>query len=211
MTEEQLLALNPCPEGLAFAELCNFDFVKIWHTCPRGDWLLWLLHKTNNITKKQAVHIAIEFAQATLPLFERKYPDDRRPRKAIEAAQNWLSNPSFENMDAAHVARLAAYEAADAAYTASLDATSFADANASAAAYSAADAAAATTSVAVAFADTSAVASAVAYAAGCAAAAARIATRAIAAYDAAAARAAYEAEQLRQANKIRELISCPFN
>ena len=35
---------------------------------------------------------AINCADHVLPYFEEKYPEDQRPRKAIEAGQGWLSN-----------------------------------------------------------------------------------------------------------------------
>jgi len=50
-----------------------------------------------------------------LPILEKKYPKDDRPRKAIEAAKNWLANPTKEN---AHAADAHAAHAADAAHAA---------------------------------------------------------------------------------------------
>jgi predicted lipid-binding transport protein (Tim44 family) len=71
-----------------------------------------------------------------LPIFEKAYPKDDRPRKAIEAARAYALNPSKETAYAAH----AAARAADVAYAA---APAAAAANAAAnAAYAAADAAA---------------------------------------------------------------------
>jgi hypothetical protein len=51
MTKKQLIAFDPCPEGLELAKACQFNPVTIWNSCPRGDWLIWLLRKTDQINK----------------------------------------------------------------------------------------------------------------------------------------------------------------
>ena len=45
-------------------------------------------------TKEDSVSLAIFAAELVLENFESKYPTDKRPRKAIEAAKEWLKNPS---------------------------------------------------------------------------------------------------------------------
>ena len=145
-TKKELLATKPCAGGLAFAKTCDFDFVKIYATCPRGDWLIWLLRQTGQITKPQAVQIAVECAKHVLPIFEKRRPDDKRPRQAIEAAEAWLKDPSEKNRGAcradADAADAAAYAYAAYAAAAADDADDDA-AYAAYAAYAAADAAAA--------------------------------------------------------------------
>ena len=117
-TQKQLLAFDPCRDGLNFAESCGFDFAKIYDTCERGDWLIWLLRKMKAIDKMQAVLLACDFAERVLAKFEKKHPKDKRPRQAIESARNWAKNPTKENQEscrAAADAAYAAYAAADAA------------------------------------------------------------------------------------------------
>jgi hypothetical protein len=80
------------------------------------------------------VQFAILCADAVLSFYESKYPEDKRPRKAIEAAKKYLKKPSARAAYAA--AHAAAYAAADAAAYAAADA-----ARAAYAAYAAADAA----------------------------------------------------------------------
>ncbi len=80
--------------------------------------------------KKESVKLAIFSARLVLSGFEKKYPNDDRPRKAIEAAETWVKNPTAKNRAAAYAAADAAayaaayadyaavYAAADAAYAA---------------------------------------------------------------------------------------------
>jgi hypothetical protein len=72
---------------------------------------------------KQKVKFAVDCAKSVLHIFEEKYPEDKRPRLAIEAAEAWLKDPSEENRNkcinaayAAAAAYYAAAAAADAAY-----------------------------------------------------------------------------------------------
>ena len=73
-----------------------------------------------NLYKPLSVFLAIGFAEKALPIWEKEYPQDMRPRKAIEAAKEWPKNPS---------------DAADHAHANAADATAaYADAAAAAAA-----------------------------------------------------------------------------
>ena len=66
--------------------------------------------------KKDSVLLAIFAAELIIDIFEKKYPDDKRPRQAIEAAKNWTKDPSAAKV--ASAAREAgAYCAARAAAT----------------------------------------------------------------------------------------------
>jgi hypothetical protein len=79
----------------------------------------------------------IDCAERTLKNFEEKYPEDRRPREAIEAARRCLEDPTEENRLAARsAARSAAWSAAESA------AWSAAESAAESAAWSAAESAA---------------------------------------------------------------------
>jgi hypothetical protein len=42
-------------------------------------------------TKRDSVQLAIFAAELVIDLFEQRYPEDRRPRKAIEAAKQWAA------------------------------------------------------------------------------------------------------------------------
>ena len=82
-------------------------------------------------TPNDSIALAIYSAELVIKYFEDKYPDDKRPRKAIQAARKYLKNPTLKNKNAAdaaahaahaaaHAAHAAAYAAAHAAYAAAL-------------------------------------------------------------------------------------------
>ena len=80
-----------------------------------------------DLNKKINLLWAIYCAEAVLHIFEDKYPDDDRPRKAIEAAKNYLKHPTEENRNAANAAyAYAAYTAYDDAAYAAYDAAYYA-------------------------------------------------------------------------------------
>jgi hypothetical protein len=87
---------------------------------------IWVITKL--FDDKQKSKWAIKCAFSVLYIYEKSFPSDDRPRKAIEAAQECLSNPAaraaaYAAADdaaraAAYAARAAAYAAAYAAYAA---------------------------------------------------------------------------------------------
>ena len=95
------------------------------------DWANWTIVRVMDY--KQYVSYAVFAAEQVIQIYEKKYPDDKRSREAIEAAKKCIKNPSEKNKKAADAAADAAAHAA--AYAA-------AHAAAYAAAHAAADAAA---------------------------------------------------------------------
>lgn len=77
---------------------------------------IWVV--TRLFTKKQNVQWAVLCAESVLSIYESKYPNDNRPRAAIDAIKAWMNNPSEENRLAAYAAAGAAADAAYAAYAA---------------------------------------------------------------------------------------------
>jgi hypothetical protein len=104
-----------------------------------------LVSQVGTLTQIIAVQWAAECAKRVLRHYEDRYPEDKRPREAIQAALKWAKDPTEANRAAANAAYVAAAAAAAAAYAA--DAAAYAadaanaDAAYAAAAY-AADAAA---------------------------------------------------------------------
>jgi hypothetical protein len=101
------------------------------------DWANWML--TRIFDKTQNIKYAIFAAEQAIGIYEKDYPKDDRPRKAIEAAKDYLkkSNDYAANAAdaAANAAAYAAAYAADAANAA--DAADAAKAAANAAAHAA--------------------------------------------------------------------------
>ena len=91
-------------------------------------WEEMRLVKTYKWTKKDSVSLAIFAAELVLPNFEKQYPNDKRPREAIEAAKKVLKNNCKKNRDvaarsaAAESAWSAAWSAAESAESAAMSA-----------------------------------------------------------------------------------------
>jgi hypothetical protein len=216
----ELQNLRPCNPGWVYVQ-SKPSLETAWNDCIEPTWLIWYLRKKSSIKKEDSVRIAIFAAKQVLQYCKNKPVAE----KTIQAAENWLKNPTEENRlavayaaavdaaaDAAYAAAdvavdaaaAAAYDAAAAAYNAAAAAY-----NAAAAAYDAADAAAAAYDAAAAAA-AGYNAAAAAYDAADAAAAADAADAAAAAYDAADAAAAGLQIKIAICNYIRSLISNPF-
>ena len=104
---------DACKEGIKwFKKQKEREVIKVVKALMNDkhlDWANWLLPRT--MTYKQYVSYAIFAAEQCLSRWEKKYPKDRRPRKAIEAAKKCLKNPSKKNKDAAWSAESAARSA----------------------------------------------------------------------------------------------------
>jgi hypothetical protein len=74
-----------------------------------------LVRRVGELTPGIAATFAADCAERVLGLFEAKFPDDDRPRKAIEAARACIADPTPENRAAAGAAGAAAWDAAWAA------------------------------------------------------------------------------------------------
>jgi hypothetical protein len=63
-----------------------------------------LVRRVGELTPGIAATFAADCAERVLGLFEAKFPDDDRPRKAIEAARACIADPTPENRAAARAA-----------------------------------------------------------------------------------------------------------
>ena len=107
-------------------------------------WANWLIVRIMDY--KKYVSYAVYAAERVIDIFEKKYPDNKKPREAIKAAKKCITEPTKKNRDTAHAAAdasadYAAYNAADAVVAAAAYAAHAADYAAHAAADYAADAA----------------------------------------------------------------------
>ena len=76
---------------------------------------------TNKLTKKDLIALSIFCAEISLEAFEKLYPDDDRPRKAIDAANAVLAHDTAKNRAIAKLAGTAARSAAEWAWLESLE------------------------------------------------------------------------------------------
>ena len=145
---------SACDDGVKwFLKQDETDGIKLVEKLIKEkiDWANWLVVRL--MDRPQKVRYAIFAAEQVIKFFEKKYPKDKRPRNAIEAAKKWVADQSEENRDAAstaayaadsaaaHAAASAAYAAAHAAASAAYAAAHAAYAADSAAAHAAAYAA----------------------------------------------------------------------
>ncbi|MFA5323335.1 MAG: putative immunity protein, partial [Smithella sp.] len=124
ITEEWLKGKNACISGMNFAEknnlfdLDDFDLIKKlinYNSDESLNYALWIVRRV--LTTDQNVKFAIFAAEQVIEIFEKKYPEDKRPREAIEAAKKYLKDKNSYAACAAcadSAASAAAY-AADAA------------------------------------------------------------------------------------------------
>jgi hypothetical protein len=158
---DDLKSHEPCPDGYRWAKENNIaSLAEAFAKLERSDWWLWLARAYGiDLDKPRLVTFAADCAERVLPKFEERYPADKRPREAIEAARAWVTCPSPETRAAsANAAAAAADAAAHPAYAAYAAA-------AYAAAHPAYAAAAAANAAAYAAAANAAAANAAAYAA----------------------------------------------
>jgi len=113
-TIEALLDKGPCSEGLKFLKSSR-SLPKLWRTCERADWMIWALQQLELLDERTARIFAVACAEHTLHFFEDKYPEDKRPRQAVEFARTLIDNPQAAESAAESAAWSAAESAAESA------------------------------------------------------------------------------------------------
>ena len=142
ITEKWLQEQSACQSGierfLAQKETDGVKVVKKLISRDKLDWANWLIVRI--MSYKQYVSYAVYAADQVIADYEKQYPKDDRPRKAIEAAKECIKDPSEENKSAADSACSAA-KSAKSAKSSAWSARSAARSAAKSAAKSAADSA----------------------------------------------------------------------
>jgi branched-subunit amino acid aminotransferase/4-amino-4-deoxychorismate lyase len=147
ITIKLLHNLGACSEGIDWfqnqKETRADKVINALMKANKFDWANWLIVRL--MSHKNQVRYAVYAAELVLPIFKKKYPKDKRPRKAIQTTKRWLKSPTEENRIAAYaIAASYAANVAYAAYCAVYAVTAAADVfvtSADAASYAAADAA----------------------------------------------------------------------
>lgn len=98
-TLKQLQNLQACEAGIDwFKGQKNKDSKHILLKLvqeKRFSWANWYV--TQLFTHRQAIQYSIYLVELALEEFEKWYPDDKRPRQAIEVAKYCLKYPTAEN------------------------------------------------------------------------------------------------------------------
>lgn len=131
VTLEYLEWLNACEDWIEYYKTLGgiTDSEQVIRACIRDSefsYARWLMARLLN--RPSRIAWAIFSAEQVIHIYEKRYPNSKAPRNAIEAAKAVLANDNPENRAAAMVARHAAAAAA-------------ADATAYASSYAASDAA----------------------------------------------------------------------
>ena len=119
INNQLLVEMDACDEGLKWftkqykdqeieLSILAVDLIA----SDNENWLNWFI--TRKCTLENKRKYAIYAAELVLHIYENKYPNDDRPRKAIEVAKNYLVNPCVDAATYA-AAYAAAYDAATAA------------------------------------------------------------------------------------------------
>ena len=95
-------------EILAEVEVSGKSIIQSDKQC----WQEMKIIKAYSWTKKDSVVLAIYSAELVLANYEKEYPNDKRPRKAIQAAKKVLKNDNEKNRSAAWSAARSARSAA---------------------------------------------------------------------------------------------------
>lgn len=116
---DYIMQFDPCQDGIdeyidAGHEKFNGTIIEFLDLEGVSDSnKLWVVLREEIIPEKDLHDFACKFAESVLHLFEDKYPDDDRPRKAIQAKRDYIAGKISK--DELRAARFAAEDAAGAA------------------------------------------------------------------------------------------------
>ena len=119
ITKEFLESQDACAQGMEWVTenkligLPKFEFLKKLIEAKKLDWANWLIVRL--MDQRQQIQYAIFAAEKVLNNYETLYQNEDRPRKAIEAAKEYLNDSSEKNRFIASAAACAAYSAYSAA------------------------------------------------------------------------------------------------
>ena len=89
-------------EGKGLQSMESIGLLNLLIKENKLQWANWLIVRV--MAYKQYVSYAIFAAEQVIDIYEKKYPGDKRPRLAIEAAKKCIENPSEKNKAAADAA-----------------------------------------------------------------------------------------------------------
>jgi hypothetical protein len=114
ITDRWLEEKRACSEGRGWfnaqKKTDSIEVLKSLISEKQLDWANWTIVRV--MTRPQYLSYAIFSAEQVIDIYEKKYPGNDKPRKAIEAARAVLVNDTKETKDAAAYAAYAADAAA---------------------------------------------------------------------------------------------------
>ena len=107
ITKRWLQKKEACYDGIDwfvenYKSIDGIKLVKDLIKFKKLGWANWLIVRI--MKYKQYVAYAIYGVEQVIDIYEKKYPDDNRPREAIRAAKKCLKNPTRKNKNAAAAA-----------------------------------------------------------------------------------------------------------
>lgn len=117
ITVERIMEHNPCeqyPESRVRELIGDGKTpLEILDLPIPGEDRIWVLTRRGMIPEMQQHEFACRCAESVLHIYEAQYPDDKRPRTAIETKRRWMRGEATdEELDAAWAAARAAASAA---------------------------------------------------------------------------------------------------
>ncbi len=126
LTYAQVRDMKPCSGGFRDATK-KLGGIKSWTNTPKtiremleadvsGEDVIWAFARPEVIGARMSRLFACAVAESVLPIFEAQYPDDARPRQAIDVARRYANGLATE--DELDAAKAPAWDAALAVRTA---------------------------------------------------------------------------------------------
>jgi len=84
---DELISMDACDDAVTWVG--NKSRKRAWEKCNNSQWMLWLINKERLLDDSALRLLACDFAEDVLPIFEKKYPNDDRPRKTIALARRF--------------------------------------------------------------------------------------------------------------------------
>lgn len=108
ITKEWLDGKKACRKGLDWVienKLIGLEGIKFVEQLIKSnklEWANWLIVRI--MDSKQQCNYAIYMAEQGIDLYEKQFPNDKRPRRVIKTVKTYLKEPTKENKNAGYAA-----------------------------------------------------------------------------------------------------------
>ena len=121
ITVNQIMDWGPCPDYTRERVIELFEgrpWVSpkdVLESSITHEDKLWVVLRPEILGEDNLHLCACDFAESVLYIYEREYPEDSRPRAAIESKRTWVKDKSEKNRAAMAASRVASWTASWAA------------------------------------------------------------------------------------------------